>query len=104
MPQPMCVKVHLYYPELWAAQGGKCFYCGKDMFTDIPHSTRYAKNRLASVDHFYPRVDGHQRGYNVVLAHAYCNVKKGRVPPTMKQVGEFIALHAKLGNVQHVEI
>lgn len=58
-------RAHLKYPDLWKAQDGKCFYCGRTM---LPVAAHVSHPRLVTRDHFIPAAYGAQRCNNIVLA------------------------------------
>ena len=58
--------VALARPVIEGYQNGVCFYCGEALGALVPH-----------VDHFIPRSFlRHDEIWNLVLAHAECNLKK----------------------------
>lgn len=78
--------------DLFLAQGGKCFFCGRYMKAfpwDVTNPNGYTR------DHFYPKsrkVLIPQRE-NAVLSCQECNTKKGDKQPTLAQERKFIYLH-----------
>lgn len=74
-------------PQLVAAQGGRCFYCGEP----------FSKRRGITRDHLFPRSMGYDLGGNKVAAHPRCNVAKGDRMPTPDEVDKASAIYAMLG-------
>jgi 5-methylcytosine-specific restriction endonuclease McrA len=62
---------------LYRAQRGYCYLCGKSFIAGF--NAPYLKQ--ASVDHVRPRVRGHTRMHNKLLAHIGCNTDKGERQP-----------------------
>ena len=73
-------------PDLVKAQGRKCFYCGQ--FMAAKGITR---------DHLRPRCDGNTLVLNQVLCCVECNRRKGRRPPTEREVCKARRLYVALG-------
>ncbi len=69
--------------QQWARQGGKCFYCGRDMIRQAgaPRKGDINNRRLATLDHIVPKSRGGGGGINLVWACHQCNNKKGNNPP-----------------------
>lgn len=81
------------YLEIFLAQGGNCFYCGKPMkiyCSQTMNDIGYTK------DHFYPKRKGNSLNGNVVLAHSTCNHQKGDSLPTRKERERFKTLYRKI--------
>jgi 5-methylcytosine-specific restriction endonuclease McrA len=86
--------------DLFLAQGGKCFYCGRFM-------KAFAWNKYNpqgwTRDHFWPKSkpDGIvvAQEENAVLACSKCNSTKSNVMPTVKQVHKYNRLYRLLGMV-----
>lgn len=79
--------------DLFLAQGGKCFYCGKYM-TAFPNQQTGVNPRGYTRDHFYPK-SGEQvipHSENIVLSCAPCNRGKANTLPTRVQINK----HARL--------
>ena len=70
--------------RLFAAQDGKCHYCGHRMNMRVPGPTNQAG---ATIDHKEPKADGNGYHRNSVGACARCNTLKGATP-----YAEFVAL------------
>lgn len=83
-------------PDLWAKQGGRCFYCKQPMkeHDGVPFKYGYKPDpRLATLDHIIPRsalrsigLEGEGREGNLVYSCYSCNQVKGAEMP----VGEII--------------
>lgn len=72
--------------DLFLAQGGKCFYCGRFM-SAFPWQARVNVGGYTH-DHFYPKSKPIPipKIENKVLACHKCNTTKANTPPTQKQI------------------
>lgn len=84
--------------KLWHAQHGRCFHC--DGIMSPWSAPNHKENDIGwTREHFVPRK--HLRGkvkpkFNIVLAHAGCNLKRGSRFPTEKEVIKFKTIHMEL--------
>lgn len=77
---------------LWFAQRRRCFLCGGVILDlDAPHP------RSASEDHVRPRVKGHTKQGNILLACSVCNQRKGQRDPHPCEIIYLDAMNAIMG-------
>ncbi len=73
-------------PVLHGYQQGRCFYCGEAIPVGEGH-----------VDHVIPRqVIHHDEPWNLVLAHALCNVHKSDLLPSLRSIALLVARNEHL--------
>ena len=79
--------------EIFLAQRGKCFYCGRPMsWMPGSYSTSYTK------DHFEAKSKGHSLNGNMVLAHEPCNSKKSNRDPIKRERQRFKYLYRRVAD------
>lgn len=89
------------YPELlWNAQEGRCFHCGHLMSTWPANPNHNNRDVGWSREHFIPkmylkRMKGEIK-YNLVLAHAQCNMDRGHRFPTPEEVVKFRQIYKRI--------
>lgn len=86
--------------DLFLAQGGKCFYCGRFM-SAFPYEQNGRNPRGFTIDHFYPKSKPLpiQKEENRVLACIRCNNEKADTEPSVKQVHKHTRLYKLVGVV-----
>lgn len=74
---------------VYVIQGGKCFYCHRQIWHEVSGRRRVTSDRFATVDHLWPKSRGNPAIGNTVLACRQCNQRKGNRAPTPEEVGRF---------------
>ena len=74
---------HQKWRDLHAAQGGKCWLCGNEMSPAPARKLKNGKyNNGFTKDHIVPVSAGGTREANILLAHQWCNNRRGNKAPT----------------------
>lgn len=74
--------------DLWAEQGGTCFYCQIAMAPPLLQRIRHRKRPdAATIDHVMPRsLGGAAEWHNEVASCRACNAAKADTPPTAEDL------------------
>jgi 5-methylcytosine-specific restriction endonuclease McrA len=61
---------------LWAKSGGRCWYCGAQLYSSEEANTEIKKRLILTADHVHPRWRSGRGRANKVPACKYCNSHK----------------------------
>jgi 5-methylcytosine-specific restriction endonuclease McrA len=61
---------------LWAKSGGRCWYCGAQLYNPEEANTEIKKRLILTADHVHPRSRGGRGRANKVPACKFCNSHK----------------------------
>lgn len=84
--------------DLYDAQGGLCYLCGKHMRRS-PARKKH-QNDAFTLDHVFPKALGGTAKDGVLLAHPKCNVARGDTPPTAAQLEYLKIVRERLHNLR----